>query len=168
MPSPGSSTVAGIGGTIAAQLNTAARSAHRTYWVLLGFGIVLTPWAGRGLINVLTACAAGAWRINRHDARTSLRSIGAVIALLTLMLVMTFTLNEVRAAAGIVASTAGLMATAVVLGTGWFAVTWSLPRGTARSRSPAPGCRARRRGHGCAPVVHAVLPARQGSRDLLR
>ena len=131
--------VAGIGGTIAAQLNTAARSAHRTYWVLLGFGIVLTPWAGRGLIQVLTACAAGAWRINRRDARTSLRSVGAVIALLTLMLIMTFTLDEVRAATGIVASTAGLITTAIVLGTGWFAVTWSLPRGTVDPGALLPG-----------------------------
>lgn len=129
----------GATGSIAAQLSEAARSADSAGWWLLGIGLILTPWAGRGLITVLGACARGAWRIGGRKAHTSLRSMSAVIALLMLMLTVTFVLDQVRGAEGIAVSVAGLVAASVAVGVGWFAVTWVLPRGTTDPGALLPG-----------------------------
>jgi len=102
-------------------------------------GLILPPWAGRGLITVLGACAKGSWRIGGRKAHPSLRSMSAVIALLMLMVTETFLLNLVRSAEGIAVSVAGLVAASVAVGAGWFAVTWALPRGSTDLGALLPG-----------------------------
>ena len=133
------SDASGATGSVAAQLGRAARSSHSTSWALLAIGIVLTPWAARSLISVLNACARGAWRMGGRATRTSLRSIATVTVLLALMVAVTFALNQIRSAEGVVLSAAGLVAAAVVVGIGWFAVTWALPRATADPGALLPG-----------------------------
>jgi len=129
----------GATGSIAAQLSDAARSANSAGWWLLGIGLILAPWAGRGLITVLAACARGSWRIGGRKTHISLRSMSAVIALLMLMVTVTFLLDQVQVAEGIAASIAGLVAASVAVGAGWFAVTWALPRGTTDPGALLPG-----------------------------
>ena len=133
------SDASGATGSVAAQLGRAARSAHSTGWALLAIGVVLTPWAARSLITVLSACARGAWRMGGRTTRTSLRSVAAVTALLALMVGVTFALNQIRSAEGVVLSAAGLVAAAVVVGVGWFAVTLVLPRATTDPGALLPG-----------------------------
>jgi uncharacterized BrkB/YihY/UPF0761 family membrane protein len=125
---------AGVTGIVAGQLDTAARSAHRSSWGMLLIGAVLTPWAGRALTLVLSAASAGAWRVRGLDVRVTFRLVTAITATFVAVLGLSLLLSEIRADGALVTTAAALVAAAGLYTIAWFGITWLLPR-----TNPDPG-----------------------------
>jgi hypothetical protein len=130
---------AGVGAEMAGEIERAATTSGRGSIALVVLGLALSSWAGRSLTRVLAACAAGAWRLGGRDARPSLRTTGAVTALVLGTYLSGALLNRIREDSGLAVATTGLVAVGLVYGVGWFLVTWTLPRGTSDPGALLPG-----------------------------
>jgi uncharacterized BrkB/YihY/UPF0761 family membrane protein len=130
---------ASVTGTMAAQIRQATETTRAGGLALMVSGIFLSLWAGRSLTRVLAACSAGAWGISGRASRATLRMAGTVTALVTGLILLLGLMNRVREDFSLPVATTSWIATALVLCVAWFAVSWSLPRGTTDPGALLPG-----------------------------
>lgn len=142
---------AGVTGSLAAQVDDAARTARRTSVGLLVGGLWLMIWAGRSLTKVLAACSAGAWRMSGREGKATIKMAAAVTTLILGFLVAVGVLNRIKREMGLAVVTTSWFVAAIIFGVGWFLVTAALPRRTSDPGALLPG----------AMVVGAALAALQ-------
>jgi uncharacterized BrkB/YihY/UPF0761 family membrane protein len=130
---------AGITGTMAGQIRDATETTRAGGLLLAASGTVLALWAGRSLTRVLAACSAGAWRITGKQSKATLRMAASVTALIAFLLALTAVMNRVREQFPLPLATTSWIASIVAVTVAWFAVTWSLPRGTSDPGALLPG-----------------------------
>jgi uncharacterized BrkB/YihY/UPF0761 family membrane protein len=124
---------ANVGGSVAEQIADATTRSSTTGVFLVLLGLWLTLTTGRSFTKVLAACSAAAWGLRGRDVRTTLRMATSVVVLIALLLAVGGVLNRIRDIGGVTLGTMSWFATAAVVFTAWFAVTWTLPR---RSHDP--------------------------------
>jgi len=130
---------ASVTGSLAEQIDTATAASRTAGFAVFIGGLFLTMWAGRNLAKVLAACSGGAWGLGIKLSKASLKTAGAITALLLTMLTWSGVMNRIRSEVGIAGSTTAWLATALVIAGVWFTVSWTLPRATPDPGALLPG-----------------------------
>jgi Virulence factor BrkB len=132
-------TNTGVTGTMAADISAAASGSTSTGLILMITGTWLMLWAGRSLAKVLAASAGRSWQLDPKTAKATLTAMGALTAVLAVMIVCTIFLNRIRDRHGLAADTTSWMLTLAMISLAWFAVSWFLPRATPDPGALLPG-----------------------------
>jgi len=153
---------AGLGGTIAAQINTALSQPDSTRWIATLVGLIGTAWAGRSLSKVMMSASCLSWRLP-VTTKASVRVIGAVVGLVATIVIVATVVNLFRRDHGLAIAGVSILAAVAVYGIAWMVMSMLLPRATRDPGALLPG----------AVVVGAVLagmqavvPARQAGTSL--
>jgi uncharacterized BrkB/YihY/UPF0761 family membrane protein len=129
---------AGIGGTLASQIDSALSQPNTTRWVaVLGglFGVVL---AGRTLSRVLAAASCLAWRLPVRP-KASVRAVVTIIGLLVGLAMAVVLVNKFRHDFGFAVASISLAASFAVYLIVWTAMSLVLPRSTNDPGAVIPG-----------------------------
>jgi uncharacterized BrkB/YihY/UPF0761 family membrane protein len=129
---------AGIGGTLAAQIDSALSQPNSTRWLaVLGglFGVVV---AGRTLSKVLVAASCLAWRLPVRP-KASARAVVTIIGLVLALVVAIALVNNIRQDHGIAVAGISLAAVFVVQVVFWTVMSLVLPRTTSDPGAVLPG-----------------------------
>jgi uncharacterized BrkB/YihY/UPF0761 family membrane protein len=146
---------AGLGGTLADQVNTALSQPDSTRWIATIAGLFGMAWAGRSLSKVMIAASCLAWRLP-VTTKASARVIGSVVGLVAGIALVATVVNRVRLDFGLGAASLSLLAVLSVYGIAWMAMSMLLPRATRDPGALLPG----------AVVVGAVLAVMQAISQL--
>ena len=132
-------TQASITGELAQEINRTTDTSTSTLILTIITSVWLAAWAGRNLVIVLAACSGMAWRLDVAARRASLR-ITATVTILVFVLVITASVtNRLRSEFGLAGSTTSWIVGAVAFTAAWFAVMWTLPKGTPDPGAVLPG-----------------------------
>jgi uncharacterized BrkB/YihY/UPF0761 family membrane protein len=129
---------AGLGGTVAAQINTAMSEPTSTRWVATLAGLAGTVWAGRSLSKVMVSASCLAWRLP-VTTKASVRVIGSVVGLVVGIALVATVVNHIRRDVGLGAASLSFLAIAAIYGVAWMAVSLLLPRATRDPGALLPG-----------------------------
>jgi membrane protein len=146
----------GVSGTMSDQIRSALAQSQGTAWTALIIGLFGLLWAGRSLARVLLASAAIAWLIPVQGAKTTVRVIGAVVALMAGIGVLMGVANRIREATGTAIGGLSMIAVAGFYMVLWLLVLLTLPRQRSDPSSLIPG----------AVIVGATLGAMQAFTQL--
>ncbi|MGN6694544.1 MAG: YhjD/YihY/BrkB family envelope integrity protein [Aquihabitans sp.] len=135
-------TTVSISGSMAKDISSAVSASDGTGFAFLIGGLWLTVWAGWSLTRVLAACAGRAWRLDPKTSKATMPAVGALTAMLLLLLGCTLLLNRLRERHGIAADTTSWLFTFALVSAGWFVVSWFLPRRTNDPGALLPGAAA--------------------------
>jgi uncharacterized BrkB/YihY/UPF0761 family membrane protein len=130
---------AGVSQTLTAEIEESLSTGSVTKWFALAAGLLGALWAGRSLAKVLTACSALAWSMAGPRRSPSVRVIGAVVGLISIMGLAAGFVNRVRQAAGLAVATTAVLGVALVYAAAWFFVSLALPRATNDPSALLPG-----------------------------
>jgi uncharacterized BrkB/YihY/UPF0761 family membrane protein len=128
----------GLGGAVAAQINTAMSEPTSARWVATIVGFFGTVWAGRSLTKVLVSASCLAWRLPM-STKASVRVIGSVVGLVVGIALVAAAVNHLRRDLGLGAASVSFLAIAAIYGIAWIAVSLVLPRGTRDPGALLPG-----------------------------
>jgi uncharacterized BrkB/YihY/UPF0761 family membrane protein len=129
---------AGLGGTVAAQVNTAISQPTSTRWVATLAGLFGTVWAGRSLSKVMVSASCLAWRLP-VTTKASVRVIGSVVGLIVGIGLVAMFVNHIRRDFGVGAASLSFLAVAAIYATAWMATSLLLPRATHDPGALLPG-----------------------------
>jgi uncharacterized BrkB/YihY/UPF0761 family membrane protein len=129
---------AGLGGTVAAQINTAMAQPASTSWVATLAGLVGMIWAGRSLSKVMVSASCLAWRLP-VTTKASVRVIGSVVGLVVGIALVAAVINLIRRDLGLGAASLSFLAVAAIYATAWMAMSLVLPRATRDPGALLPG-----------------------------
>lgn len=129
----------GIQAALATEIEQSVEQSGINGWVALVAGAVGALWAGRSLTKVLVAAAILAWQVDPPRRSPSLRVTGAVVGLVTAMLIAAAIVNRIRLAAGPGLAGTSLLAVGVAYGAAWFMLSLLLPRATSDPSALFPG-----------------------------
>ena len=146
---------AGLGGTIAAQINTALSQPDSTRWIATLVGLIGTAWAGRSLSKVMMSASCLSWRLP-VTTKASVRVIGAVVGLVATIVIVATVVNLFRRDHGLAIAGVSILAAVAVYGIAWMVMSMLLPRATRDPGALLPG----------AVVVGAVLAGMQAVAQL--
>jgi uncharacterized BrkB/YihY/UPF0761 family membrane protein len=146
---------AGLGGTIADQINTALSQPDSTRWIATIAGLFGMAWAGRSLSKVMVAASCLAWRLP-VTTKASLRVIGSVVALVVGIALVATIVNQIRTDHGLGAASLSFVAVLAVYAIAWMAISMLLPRATRDPGALLPG----------AVVVGAIIAGMQAISQL--
>jgi uncharacterized BrkB/YihY/UPF0761 family membrane protein len=128
----------GLGGTVAAQINTAMSQPTSTRWVATLAGLFGMVWAGRSLSKVMVSASCLAWRLP-VTTKASVRVIGSVVGLIVGIAVVATVVNHIRRDFGLGVASLSFLAVAAIYGTAWMAMSLLLPRATRDPGALLPG-----------------------------
>ena len=129
---------AGVGGTVAAQINTAMSQPTSTRWVATLAGLVGMVWAGRSLSKVMVSASCLAWRLP-VTTKASVRVIGSVVGLVAGIALVATVVNHIRLDFGVGVASLSFVAVAAIYATAWMAMSLVLPRKTRDPGALLPG-----------------------------
>jgi len=129
---------AGLGGTVAVQINTAMSQPTSTRWVATLAGLVGMVWAGRSLSKVMVSASCLAWRLP-VTTRASMRVIGSVVGLVVAIALVATVVNHIRLDFGVGVAGLSFVAVAAIYAAAWMAMSLVLPRGTSDPGALLPG-----------------------------
>jgi uncharacterized BrkB/YihY/UPF0761 family membrane protein len=129
---------AGLGGSVAAQINTAMAQPTSTRWVATLAGLVGMVWAGRSLSKVMVSASCLAWRLP-VTTKASVRVIGSVVGLIVGIALVATVVNHIRRDVGLGAASLSFLAVAAIYATAWMAMSLLLPRATRDPGALLPG-----------------------------
>lgn len=128
-----------VTGQLAQEVTSTADTSTSTLIVAIVTSAGLAAWAGRNLVIVLAACSGTAWRLDATARRATLR-VSATVTILVLVLMITASVtNRLRAEFGLAGSTTSWVLGVCAFTAAWFAVMWTLPRGTPDPGAVLPG-----------------------------
>jgi uncharacterized BrkB/YihY/UPF0761 family membrane protein len=110
----------------------------QSLWIFLS-AMVLTLWAGRSLARVLATCSASSWQLPARQAKVKVKGIAAVSGLFFALLLASMLIGRLRRVGGFPVTASSWVLVALVMGTGWFLLTMSLPRRTTDPGALLPG-----------------------------
>jgi hypothetical protein len=128
-----------VTGQLAQEISSSAETSTSTLAVAIVTSAGLAAWAGRNLVIVLAACSGTAWRLDATARRATLRVSATVTVLVLVLLITAAVTNRLRAEYGIAGSTTSWVLGVCAFSTAWFAVMWTLPRGTPDPGAVLPG-----------------------------
>jgi len=131
-------STAGLGGTIAAQINTAMSAPDSTRWIATIVGLFGMAWAGRSLSKVLITASCLAWQIPL-TAKASVRVIGSIIGLIAAIVLVGSAVNRIGDRYGPGAAGLSFLAVAALYGIAWMALSTFLPKATRDPGALLPG-----------------------------
>ena len=134
---------AGLGGTIAVQINTALSQPDSTRWIATLVGLFGTVWAGRSLSKVMISASCLSWRLP-VTTKASVRVIGAVVGLVAAIVIVATVVNHFRRDYGLAVAGVSILVAVAVYGIAWMAMSMLLPRATRDPGALLPGRRPRR------------------------
>ena len=126
-------STAGLGGTIAAQINTAMSAPDSTRRIATIAGLFGMAWAGRSLSKVLITASCLAWQIPL-TTKASVRVIGSIIGLIAAIVLVGSAVNRIGDHYGPGAAGLSFLAVAALYGVAWMALSTFLRR---RPETPA-------------------------------
>jgi uncharacterized BrkB/YihY/UPF0761 family membrane protein len=129
---------AGVGGTIAAQINAAMSEPSSTRWIATVAGLFGLAWAGRSLSKVMVSASCLAWRLPM-STKASVKVIASVIGLVGGMALVASVVNHLRRDQGLTAASLSFLAVAAIYSVGWMAMSMVLPRATRDPGALLPG-----------------------------
>lgn len=132
------SDAAGLGTTLRAQIRTALEQSQATRWVAVALGLAGSLWAGRALAKVLVAVSGFAWR-QPVQRSTSLRVLASISGVLILTVVVLGAVSKLRAESGVAVATVASLGSALAYFSGWYVVSFMLPRPTRDPAAVLPG-----------------------------
>ena len=128
----------GVSGTLAVQINSALTQPNTARWVAIVTGLVGVVWAGRSLSKVMVTAACLTWRLP-VTTKARLRVIGAVVALVVGIVLVSVIINRIRADAGVGVAGLSFVAAFAVYLVAWMAMSMLLPRATSDPGALLPG-----------------------------
>jgi hypothetical protein len=128
-----------VTGQLAQEISTATEASTSTLVVAIVTSVGLAGWAGRNLVIVLAACSGTAWRLDATARRATLRVSATVTVLVLALMVTAAVTNRLRAEFGFAGSTTSWVLGVCAFSAAWFAVMWTLPRGTPDPGAVLPG-----------------------------
>jgi uncharacterized BrkB/YihY/UPF0761 family membrane protein len=131
-------STAGLGGTLAAQINTAMSAPNSTRWIATIAGLFGMAWAGRSLSKVLVTASCLAWQIP-VTTKASLRVIGSIIGLIAAIVLVGSAVNRNRDHYGPGAASLSFLAVTALYGIAWMALSTLLPKATRDPGALLPG-----------------------------
>ena len=129
---------AGIGGTLAAQIDSALSQPNSTRWLAVLGGLLGVILAGRTLSKVLVAASCLAWRLPVRP-KASVRAVVTIIGLVLALVVAIALVNNIRQDHGIAVAGISLAAGFVVQVVFWTVMSLVLPRTTSDPGAVLPG-----------------------------
>lgn len=124
---------AGVGSTLAGQVEAALDQANRARWIALGLGLFGMASAGRALSKTMVAASCLAWQLTVRPS-ASLRLTGAIVGLVSGVATIAVLVNRLRVQTGVAVAGAAFGAALLAFVAAWLVVLVVLPR-----RSPDPG-----------------------------
>jgi len=128
----------GITGSLAVQINSALSQPDSSRWIATILGLFGMASAGRSLSKVMVTASCLAWRLP-VQAKASMRVVGAIIGLVTGIALVAVVINRIRGDLGLAAAGFSFLATVVVYGLAWLALSMMLPRTTSDPGAVLPG-----------------------------
>lgn len=119
----------GVTGQIALQIERAFEQSTTTRWFAVLTGLVGMATTGRSLSRVLCAASSLAWRMP-VVAKARIKVIGAIVGLVTGLVLMSTIVNRIRAEFGVPAASVSFLAVGAVYVVIWLVLFWMLPRTT--------------------------------------
>jgi len=129
---------AGISGGLARQINDALTQPNSTRWVAVVIGLFGMATTGRTLSKVLTVASCLSWQLPPR-AKSSIRSIGAMVGLITGIGVVATLVNKVRHELGAGVATISFVAAFLIYLVAWILILMLLPRATPDPGALLPG-----------------------------
>jgi len=128
---------AGVSGAASQQVEQAIREAHKSWWIAVFGGLVLTLWTGRALARALTMMHAHVWEMPVPRQSQWQRLVNGVL-LLVVFLFAVFA-SAVTSRLNVLSWFLGAAALTVVVGAGWLLVSKWLPNRATGWRQLLPG-----------------------------
>ena len=129
---------AGLGGTIAEQINTALSQPESTRWIATFVGLFGAMWAGRSLSKVMTSASCLSWQLP-VTTKASVRVIGSVVGLIAAIVVISSVVNLLHRDHGLAVAGVSMLAALAIYGIAWMAMSMLLPRATRDPGALLPG-----------------------------
>ena len=129
---------AGVGGTIAAQINTAMSAPDSTRWIATIVGLLGMAWAGRSLSKVLVTASCLSWQIPL-TTKVSVRVVGSIIGLIAAIVLVGSAVNRTRHDFGPGAAGLSFLAVTALYAVAWMALSTVLPKATRDPGALLPG-----------------------------
>jgi len=116
---------AGVSGAASQEVEQAVLEAHKSWWIAVFVGLVLTLWTGRSLARALTMMHAHVWEMPVPRQSQSQRLVNGVL-LLFVFLFAVFA-SAVTSRLNVLSWFLGAAALTVVVGVGWLLISKWLP-----------------------------------------
>ena len=129
---------AGITGGLAEQINDALTQPSSTRWIATAVGLIGMATTGRTLSKVMSVASCLAWRLPPRSKAT-VRSIGAMVGLISGIGIVSTLVNRVRQELGLGVATLSFVAAIGIYLVAWILVLMLLPRATPGSGRAAAG-----------------------------
>jgi membrane protein len=128
---------AGVSGAASQEVEQAVLEAHKSWWIAVFVGLVLTLWTGRSLARALTMMHAHVWEMPVPRQSQSQRLVNGVL-LLFVFLFAVFA-SAVTSRLNVLSWFLGAAALTVVVGVGWLLISKWLPSRATSWRQLLPG-----------------------------
>ena len=128
----------GIGGTLAAQIDSALSQQNATRWLAVFVGLFGVAVTGRSLSRVLVAASCLAWQLPVRT-KASLRAVAVIVGLLFGILAAAAIVNRLRLDHGLALAGLSLAGASAVYAVAWLAMSLVLPKSTPDPGSVIPG-----------------------------
>ena len=126
----------GLGGSMAAQIETALSQPTQTRWVAIGIGFFGILSAGYSLSKVLVAASAAGWQLTRRP-KASPKLIGALVGVISGVGLVALIITRIRAESGVGVASISFLAAFVIYVVAWLVALSRSPAGDQRSWCPA-------------------------------
>ena len=128
----------GLGGSMAAQIETALSQPTQTRWVAIGVGFFGILSAGYSLSKVLVAASAAGWQLTRRP-KASPKLIGALVGVISGVGLVALIITRIRAESGVGVASISFLAAFVIYIVAWLVALSVLPRAAKDPGALLPG-----------------------------